>query len=204
MAQRPSRPGLDRPDRPAQRGRDLGLGESASVRQHDDPTLQRIQRAERVLDRRSSLLPDQRHLRTRLWPGRRHGLAGGRKPLDGGGVHLIAASERGEGRGAVTAACSPEVIDGPVVGDRHQPWAQRAARRVEELGPVPQCEERLLGHLGGDPPISDSSALPPRTPPGRADHRGVRGRPRIPPPASGPGAPLGRDHSPTQGADRAG
>ena len=77
-------------------------------------------------------------------------------------VSPLVAEGRERG-GAIVAVCPPEVIDGPIVGDRHQPGAQRAARRVKKLGAVPQRQERLLDHLGGDPPI-------PASPCGRGEH----------------------------------
>lgn len=51
------------------------------------------------------------------------------------------------------AVGAPEVVDGSVVSDCQEPGTQNAAGRVEEFGPVPQRQERLLDDLGGDPAI---------------------------------------------------
>ena len=139
MTQRPSRPGLDRSDRPAQRGRDLGLGESTVVGEIDHPALHRVQGAERVVDRCSGLLAvrtpsrDRALARPPRWAGRRPRAIRWWRHRS----RRCRRTTRRRRRDGV--ACPPEVIDGAVVGDRHQPGAEWAARRVKELGSVPQC-----------------------------------------------------------------
>ena len=48
------------------------------------------------------------------------------------------------------ATIASKVIDRPISGDGEQPAEQRSARWVEELGPVPQRQERLLDDLDRD------------------------------------------------------
>ena len=55
-------------------------------------------------------------------------------------------------------------VDRPIPGDRVQPGRQRSDRRIEQLGPVPEGEERFLDHLLGDLSIR-------RQPAGRREDR---------------------------------
>ena len=50
---------------------------------------------------------------------------------------------------------APDVVDRPPVRERPEPGAQPAAVRIERVGPLPQVQEHVLGHVLGGPPVAD-------------------------------------------------
>ena len=152
MLERAARSGLDRPTGQPASG-DLRLRQPALVCEQDHALLDRGQGTDRRGHRRSSLVVEQGDLGRRLRSRRTDQLTGLREPF-GDRVIVVGAAERREHRGSVMPAGGPEVIDGPVPRDGQQPAPERAARRIELFGPVPQREERLLDDLRGDPSIT--------------------------------------------------
>ena len=156
--QRPTRPRLHRSERPAQALRDLRLGQLLAICEHDRRPLDLGQPGEGIPEHRPQL--GRRELTFGPQPDRRpaEDRPGRDEPVERRTVLLVLAARRRQRDEVRPAPRCPQPVDGPVPGDRVKPCRERPDPGVEQLGPVPQGEERLLDHLLGDLPIRGEPA----------------------------------------------
>ncbi len=151
--QRPTGPGLDGTERPAQPLGDLGLCQLLAIGQDDRGPFGVRQVREGVPKDLAELGDGELTLGA---------TSDGRAADDGSGadetierdliVHVIAGGRRQRDERRASPGC-PQSVDRPVASDRVEPGRERPDIRVEQLRPVPEREERFLDDLLGHLPI---------------------------------------------------